>query len=210
MTEVGQESHAERMDCAEEGAVECVLHFLSQMFLEQGLPRTLLHFVRRTIGESDDDQLWQNFRGVPRTRDRHTALRDCSGVCRTGRGDYRTIAIQFASKTSARGFIARLHHISHSSFSSTRAGCVSAHLSSIMSLSIANVASGYGALYPNAGRISPFIPKTPVRCISARSAKTPVCGARSITDNCGATFLTASETMLAFTSAAPSSRMASA
>ena len=70
MTEVGQEFDAERMDCAEEGAVECGLHFLSHMFLEQGLPRALLRFVRRTIGESDDDQLRQNFRGVRRTRDR--------------------------------------------------------------------------------------------------------------------------------------------
>src|SRR5437899_2596312 len=48
MTEVSQEFHAERMDRAEEGAIECSLHFLSQIFLEQSLPRALLHFVRRT------------------------------------------------------------------------------------------------------------------------------------------------------------------
>src|SRR6266446_3662122 len=136
MTEVGQEFHAKRMDCAEKGAVERSLHFLLQMFLEQSLPRALLHFVRRTIGESDDDQPWQNFRGVRRTRDRQNALRDRSGFARTGRRDYRKIAIQFGGKSSARGFIARLHHVSRSSFSSTSAGCVSAHLSSKMSLSI--------------------------------------------------------------------------
>jgi hypothetical protein len=56
MTEVSQELHAERMDCAEEGAVERSLHFLSQILLEQSLPRALLHFVRRTIGEGYDDQ----------------------------------------------------------------------------------------------------------------------------------------------------------
>src|ERR1700757_1116906 len=142
MTEVDQEFHAERMDCAEEGAVECALHLLPQMFLDQGLPRTLLHFVRRTIGESDDDQLWQNFRGVRRTRDRQNALRDRSGFARTGRRDHGKIAVQLAGKTSACGFVARLHHVSHSSFSRTRPGCVSAHLSSKMSLSICNVASG--------------------------------------------------------------------
>ena len=70
MTEVGQEFHAKRMDCAEEGAVERRVHFLSQIFLEQSLPGALLHFVRRTIGEGDDDQTWQNFRGIRRTRDR--------------------------------------------------------------------------------------------------------------------------------------------
>src|SRR5262249_47817384 len=146
MTEVGQEFHAERVDCAEEGPVECGLHFLPQMFLEQGLPRALLHFVRRTIGEGNDDQTWQNFRGLRRTRDRQDALRDRSGFARTGRRDYRKIAIQFAGETSARRFITRLHHVSHSSFSSTSVGCVSAHLSSKISLSIGNVASGYGAL----------------------------------------------------------------
>src|ERR1043166_6549441 len=140
MTEVDQEFHAERMDCAEEGAVECGLHFLPQIFLEQSLPRTLLHFVRRTIGEGDDDQPWQNFRSVRRTRDRQNALRDRSGFARTGRRNYREIAIQLVGKTRARGFIARLYHVSHSSFSSTSAGCVSAHLSSKMSLSIGSVA----------------------------------------------------------------------
>src|SRR6266542_6413288 len=163
MTELGQDFHAERMDCAEEGAVERSLYFLSQIFLEQSLPRALLHFVRRTIGEGDDDQTGQNFHGVTRTRDRQDALDDRSGFARTGRRDYRKIAIQFAGKTSARGFIARLHHVSHSSFSRTSAGWVSAHLSSKMSLSIGNVASGYGALSPNAGPISPFIPKTRAR-----------------------------------------------
>src|SRR4030095_4344011 len=142
MTEVGQELHAERMDRAEEGTVERSLHFLSQVFLEQSLPRPLLHFVRRTIGEGDDDQAWQNFSGVRRTRDRQNALRDRGGFARTGRRDYRKIAIQFSAKTSTRGFVARLHHVSHSSFSSTSARCVSAHLSSKMSLSIGSVASG--------------------------------------------------------------------
>src|SRR6476469_5926266 len=127
MTEIGQEFHAEGMDCAEEGTVERSLHFLSQIFLEQSLSGALLHFVRRTIGEGDHDQTRQNFRGVRRTRDRQNA-------------------VQFAGKTSAYRFIARLHHVSHSSFSRTRLGCVSAHLSSKMSLSIGNVASGYGAL----------------------------------------------------------------
>src|SRR6266576_1008978 len=142
MTEVSQEFHAERMNCAEEGAVERSLYFLSQMFLEQSLPRALLHFVRRTIGEGDDDQTRQYFRGVRRTRDRQNPLRYRGGFARTGRRDYRKIAVQLAGKTSARGFIARLHHVSHSSFSRTSAGCVSAHLSSKMSLSICNVASG--------------------------------------------------------------------
>src|SRR5215468_3590157 len=119
MTEVGQEFHAEPMNCAEEGAVERNLYFLSQIFLEQSLSRALLHFVRRTIGESDDDQPWQSFRGVRRTCDRQNPLRDRSGFARTGRRDYRKIAIQFAGKTSARGFVTRLHHVSHSSFSST-------------------------------------------------------------------------------------------
>src|SRR4029077_5588797 len=142
MTEVGQEFHAERMDCAEEGAIECSLHFLSQIFLEQSLPRALLHFFRRSIGEGGDSEVRQSVRGVRRTRDRQNALRDRSGFARTGRRDYRKIAVQFAGKTSARGFIAWLHHVSHSSFSSTSAVCVSAHLSSKMSLSIGNVASG--------------------------------------------------------------------
>src|SRR6266403_2254645 len=146
MTEVGQEFHAKRMDCAEKGAVERSLHFLSQMFLEQSLPGALLHFVRRTIGESDDDQTGQNFHGVTRARDRQDALGDRSSFAGTRRCDYRKIAIEFAGKTSAYKFVARLHHISHSSFSSTSAGCVSAHLSSKMSLSIGNVASGYGEL----------------------------------------------------------------
>src|SRR6266550_6376315 len=146
MTEVGQKFHAEGMDCAEEGAVERRLHFLSQIFLEQSLPGALLHFVRRTIGESDDDQTRQNFHGVRRTRDRQNALRDRSGFAGTRRCDYRKIAVQVAGKTSAYTFVARLHHVSHSSFSRTSAGWVSAHLSSKMSLSIGNVASGYGAL----------------------------------------------------------------
>src|ERR1700746_2758453 len=101
MTEIGQEFHTERMDCAEERAVECSLYFLSQIFLEQSLPGALLHFVRRAICESDDDQARQNFRGVRRTRDRQNPLRDRSGFARTGRCDYRKIAIQFAGKTSA-------------------------------------------------------------------------------------------------------------
>src|SRR4029077_15032029 len=146
MTEVGQEFHAERMDCAEKGAVERSLHFLSQMFLEQSLPGTLLHFVRRTIGEGDDDKTRQNLHGVRRTRDRQDAFGDRSGFPRTGRRDYRKIAVQLAGKASAYKFVARLHYISQSSFSRTSAGCVSAHLSSKMSLSIGNVASGYGAL----------------------------------------------------------------
>src|SRR5204863_3718474 len=142
MTEVGQEFHAERMDCAEEGAIECSLHSRSQIFLEQSLPRAVLHFVRRTIGEGDDDEARQNFCGVRRTRDRQNALRDRSGLARTRRRDYRKIAVQLVGKTSAHGFVARLYHVSHSSFSRTSAGCVSAHLSSKMSLSICNVASG--------------------------------------------------------------------
>src|SRR6266481_1252074 len=146
MTEVGQEFHAKRMDCAEEGAVERSVYFLSQIFLEESLPGALLHFVRRTIGEGDDDQTRQNFRGVRRTRDRQDAFGDRSGFAGTRRCDYRKIAIQLAGKTSAYRFVARLHHISHSSFSSTSAGCVSAHLSSKVSLSIGNVASGYGEL----------------------------------------------------------------
>ena len=142
MTEVGQEFHAERMDRAEEGEIECSLHFLSQIFLEQSLPRALLHFVRRTIGEGDDYQMRQTVRGARRTRDRQNAPRDGSGFARTGRRDHGKIAVQLAGKTSACGFVARLHHVSHSSFSRTSAGCVSAHLSSKMSLSICNVASG--------------------------------------------------------------------
>src|SRR5437773_3562807 len=142
MAEVGQEFHAKRMDCAEKGAVERSLHFLSQMFLEQSLLGALLHFVRRTIGEGDDDQTRQNFRGVWRTRDRQDAFSDRSGFARTRRCDYRKIAVQLAGKTSAYTFVARLHHVSHSSFSRTSAGWVSAHLSSKMSLSIGNVASG--------------------------------------------------------------------
>ena len=70
MTEVGQEFHAKRMDCAKEGAVERSVHFMSQILLEQSLPCALLHFVCRTIGEGDDDQTRQNFRGIRRTRDR--------------------------------------------------------------------------------------------------------------------------------------------
>src|SRR4030095_9595486 len=146
MTEIGQEFHAERVNRAEEGAIECSLHFLSQIFIEQSLSRALLHFVRRTIGEGDDDQTRQNFHGVRRTRDRQDAFGDRSGFAGTRRCDYRKIAVQLAGKTSADTFVARLHHISHSSFSRTSAGCVSAHLSSKMSLSIGNVASGYGAL----------------------------------------------------------------
>src|SRR5438046_2757742 len=146
MTEVGQEFHAKRMDCAEKGAVEGSLHFLSQIFLEQSLPGALLHFVRRTIGEGDDDETRQNFRRVRRTRDRQDAFGDRSGFPRTGRRDYRKIAVQLAGKASTCGFIARLYHVSHSSFSRTSAGCVNAHLSSKMSSSIGNVASGYGAL----------------------------------------------------------------
>src|SRR5260370_1022076 len=142
MTEVGQEFHAERVDRAEEGAIERSLHFVSQIFLEQRLPRALLHFVRRTIGEGDDDQTRQSFRGVRRTRDRQDAPRDRSGFARTRRCDYRKIVVQLAGETSAHGFIARLHHVSHSSFSSTSAGCASAHLSSKMSLSMCNVARG--------------------------------------------------------------------
>src|SRR5882724_10663529 len=142
MTEVGQEFRAKRMDRAEEGAIECSLHFLSQIFLEQSLPRTLLHFVRRTIGEGDDYQMWQSVRGVRRTRDRQDALRDRSGFTRTGGRDHGKIAVQLAGKTSACGFVARLHHVSLSSFSRMSAGCVSAHLSSKISLSICNVASG--------------------------------------------------------------------
>src|SRR6476469_3131843 len=117
MTEVDQEFHAERMDRAEEGAVKRSLYFLSQ-----------------------------NFRGGLRTRDRQDAFGDRSGFAGTRRCDYRKIAVQLGGKTSAYIFVARLHHISHSSFSRTSAGCVSAHLSSKMSLSIDNVASGYGAL----------------------------------------------------------------
>jgi hypothetical protein len=64
MPEVRQEFHAERMNRAEEGVIKRGLHFLSQIFLEQSLPRALLHFVRCTIGEGDDDQTWQSFRGV--------------------------------------------------------------------------------------------------------------------------------------------------
>src|ERR1051326_1442012 len=142
MTEVGQEFHAERMDCAEESAVECTLYFVSQIFFEQSLARALLHLIRRTVGESDNHQPWQNFRRARRTRDRENPRRYCSRFARAGRCDYRKVAIQFAGKTSAREFVARFHHVSHSSFSSTSAGCVSAHLSSKMSLSIDNVASG--------------------------------------------------------------------
>src|SRR5438270_13611149 len=94
MTEVGEEFHAKRMDCAEKGAVEGSLHFLSQLFLEQSLPGSLLHFVRRTIGEGDDDQTRQYFRGVRRMRDRLDAF--CVG-CRfsgTRKCYYRKIAGQ--------------------------------------------------------------------------------------------------------------------
>ncbi len=79
MTEIGQEFHAKCMDCAKEGAVERSVHFLSQIFLEERLPGALLHFVRRTIGESDDHQMRQNFGGVPRTRERRNAFDDPSG-----------------------------------------------------------------------------------------------------------------------------------
>src|SRR5213596_16692 len=114
MTEVCQEFHAKRMDCAEKSAVKCSLHFLSQMLLEQSLPGALLHFVRRTVGEGDDDQTRQNFRGVRRTRDRQDALGDGSRFAGTRRCDYRKIAVQLAGKTSAYMFVARLHHVSHS------------------------------------------------------------------------------------------------
>src|SRR2546426_12428372 len=100
MTEVGQEFRAKRMDCTEEGAVECSLHFLSQIFLEESLPRALLHFVRRTIGEGDDYQMRQSIRGVRRTRDRQNTLRDRGGFARTRRRHYRKIAVQLAGKTS--------------------------------------------------------------------------------------------------------------
>src|SRR5438034_11285746 len=106
MTEVGQEFHAKRMDCAEKGAVEGSLHFLLQMFLEQSLSGALLHFVRRTIGEGDDDQTRQNFRGIRRTRDRQNAFGDRSGFAGTGRCDYRKVAIQLTGKTSAYRFVA--------------------------------------------------------------------------------------------------------
>src|SRR6266480_2879425 len=105
------------MDSAEEGAIECSLHFLPQIFLEKSLPRALLHFVRRTIGEGDDYQMRQSIRGVRRTRDRQNTLRDRGGFARTRRRHYRKIAVQLADKTSAHGFVARPHHVSHSSFS---------------------------------------------------------------------------------------------
>ena len=146
MTVVGQQFHAKGVDRAEEGAIECSLHLRSQFRLEKDLPRALLHFVRRAICESDDDQARQNFRRVDRTRDRQNALRDSSGLPRTGRCYDRKISIQFVGKSRASRFVTQPHHISHSSFSSTSAGWVSAHLSSKMSLSICNVASGYGAL----------------------------------------------------------------
>src|SRR6188508_3332014 len=108
MTEVGQEFHAERMDCAEEGAVEGCLHFLSQIFLEQSLSGALLLFVRRTIGKGDDDQARQNFRGVRRTRDRQNAFDDPGGFAGTCRCDYRKIAVRLGGKTSAYRFVAWL------------------------------------------------------------------------------------------------------
>src|SRR6516162_8785998 len=144
MTEVGQEFQAKRMDCAEKGAVKRSLHLLPQIFLEQRLPGALLHFVRRAIGERDHDQTRQNFGGVRQTRDRQDPFGDRGGFAGTCRCDYRKIAVQLAGKTSAYTFVARLHHVSHSSFSRTSAGWVSAHLSSKISLSIGNVASGYG------------------------------------------------------------------
>src|SRR6266705_6020816 len=146
MTVVGQQFHAEGVDRAEEGVIECGLHLRSQFLFENDLPRALLHFVRGAICESDDDQARQNFRSVDRTRDRQDALRDRSGLARTGRCDDRKISIQFIGESRASRFVTQPHHVSHSSFSSTSAGWVSPHLSSKMSLSICNVASGYGAL----------------------------------------------------------------
>src|SRR3982750_555863 len=142
MTEIGQEFHAKGMDCAEEGTVERSLHFLSQIFLEQSLSGALVHFARRTIGEGYDNQTRQNFRGVRRTRDRQNTFDNPGGFAGTRRCDYRKIAVQLGGKTSAYRFVPRLHHVSPSSFSRTSAGCVSAHLSSKMSSSIDNVASG--------------------------------------------------------------------
>src|SRR5215475_8746820 len=111
MAEVGEKFHAKRMDCAEEGAIECSLHFLSQIFLEQSLPGALLHFVRRTIGERDYDQTWQNFRGVRRTCDRQDAFGDRSGFAGTSRCDYRKISVQLGCKTNAYIFVAGLHQV---------------------------------------------------------------------------------------------------
>jgi hypothetical protein len=93
MTEIGQEFHTKRMDCAEERAVECRLHFLSQIFLEQSVPGPLLHFVRRTIGEGYDNQTRQNSDRIRRTSDRQDTFGDCSGFAGTGRCDYRKIVV---------------------------------------------------------------------------------------------------------------------
>src|SRR5262245_35959601 len=123
MTEVGQEFHTKRMDGAKEGAIECGLHFVRQMFVEQSVPGALLHFVRRTIGERDNHQTRQNSYRVRRTSDRQDAFGDRSGFAGTSRCDYGKIAVQLAGKTSACKLVVRLHHISHSSFSRTSAGC---------------------------------------------------------------------------------------
>src|ERR1051325_9355060 len=130
------------MNRTEEGAIECSLQFVLQILPEQSLPGALLHFVRGTVREGDDDQARQNLHGARRTSDGQDPFGDRCGLSGTGRCDHGKIAVQLTDKTSACVFVAWFHHVSHSSFSTTSAGCVSAHLSSKISLSIGNVASG--------------------------------------------------------------------
>ena len=136
-----QQLETESVNGSEPGAIECCQDF-GPWFRDKNLfARALLHFIGSAIGKSDDDETRQHLLRIAGLGELGDAIRHRAGLPRPGRRDHGKIPVEFLGKTIAGALISRLRHHELSS-SNARSGWVCSQRSSMISGSIASVASG--------------------------------------------------------------------
>src|ERR1022692_471894 len=106
-----EQFYAEAVNRAKKSAVERFNDFQWKSGLKNLLPRALLHFIRRAVRVSNDDQPRQPLERVRAARYLNNAVSDGASFSRAGRCDHRKISIQFARETLARFLVRGVTHV---------------------------------------------------------------------------------------------------
>jgi len=103
---IGQQLHAERVNRAEERAIESAHHFGREFVFENLLASTLLHLVRCAIRKSYDNETGQDISRVWGAGDLQNAICDGARLPRTGRSYDGKITVEFIRESTSVGLVA--------------------------------------------------------------------------------------------------------
>jgi hypothetical protein len=106
MAVIGEQLHAEAVDRSKEGAIESGLNFVRAMLLQNALSCSLLHLIGGAVSKSYDDEVREDFDGVPALGQLDDALANRVGFARAGGRDHGKIAIEFFGESAPGGMIA--------------------------------------------------------------------------------------------------------